>query len=99
MNRVGQRIPRRFAHQKVDMFGHDHVPVNTQGKALAHFLQAPDKQVVRVRGLKLSFSAITTEGEEVGLSGLVKASQTAGHDQTYARAGPSAVISEQRSPG
>lgn len=64
------------------MFGHDHVTVNAHRKALTHLFQAEHKQVVCVERLKLSFSAITTEGEEVGLSGLVRASQTVRHDET-----------------
>jgi len=50
----------------MNMFGYDHVSVNTHLKALAHLFQAEHKQVVGVGRVELGGSAITTKGEEVG---------------------------------
>jgi hypothetical protein len=53
------------------MFWHDHISINAHREAAAHVLQTLHKQVVSVRGAKGGLPSITTESNEVGLSGLL----------------------------
>ena len=39
LQRIGQRIPLRFAEQEVDMLRHDYVSVNVESVTAAHSLQ------------------------------------------------------------
>ncbi len=39
LQRIGERIPLRFAEQEVDMLRHDHVPVNMKLEAAPYALQ------------------------------------------------------------
>ena len=39
LQRMGQRVPLRFAEHEVDMLRHDHVPVNVKPEAATHSLQ------------------------------------------------------------
>jgi hypothetical protein len=51
------------------------------GKA-ARVLQTLNEQIARVWRAKLGLPAVTTEGKEMGLRGLLETSQTAGHKKT-----------------
>ena len=63
------------------MFGHDHVTVDAHGKASPHVFQALDKEIVDGGRAEVGLSVVATEGEKVGMFGVVKPSQAAGHEQ------------------
>jgi hypothetical protein len=77
-----------FVDQQMNMLRHDHVSINAHGEAAAHVLQTQNKQVIGMGRAKVALSAVATEGEEVGLPGLLETSQTAGHKKTYTRPAP-----------
>jgi hypothetical protein len=79
---IGQGSVLRFIDQQMNMCGHDHVSVDTHGELAAHVLQTLNEQVARVWGDQVGLSAVATESEEMGLPGLLEASQTGGHKRT-----------------
>src|SRR5271165_1789172 len=70
----------RLAKKQVNVFGHHHVSVNAHVEATPHLLDAKREQTVN-RGVdEIGLAAITTEGDEVRLSGSVKQPQTTWHE-------------------
>jgi hypothetical protein len=80
MESIGQRSDFRLTQQQVNVFGHDHVSVHTQVKALAHALQALREQVVDFRAIEIGLATITTESYEVRQTGFVVSPQTTWHE-------------------
>ena len=70
---IGQRFLFRFADEQVNVFGHDHVSVDTNGKAEARSFETIEEEVVDYGGGELGLSADATESHEVGLPGFLKA--------------------------
>ena len=85
MHGIGQRSLLRFADQQMNMFRHNHVSVNAHSEAASHVLQTRNHQVIGIRRIEIGSSAIATEGEEVGLPGLLETSQITGIKKTYTR--------------
>jgi hypothetical protein len=65
----------------MDVFGHDHISINTHGEAASHLFQTMNKQVVKVRRGEVSLPAVTAESDEVRLSGLLEAAQSSWHEE------------------
>ena len=63
------------------MLRHDDVAVNAQSEAAAHVFQALNQQIVGFGAAEIGLPAVTTEGEEVGLAGLLETSQATGHKE------------------
>ena len=63
------------------MFGHDDVSVHAQLETPAHSLQAHREEIVNPRTIEEGLPPITTEGDEVRLSGFVETVQTARHGE------------------
>lgn len=64
---VRQGAPLGFAEQKVDVFGHDHISIDANGKATAHIFQALWEEIVYAGRREVGFPMKTGEGDEVGL--------------------------------
>src|SRR6266852_6471340 len=69
----------------MDMFWHGHISINTHGEAASHVFQTLNQQVVNVRRGEVSLPAVTTESNEVRLSGLLETSQAARHEESLHR--------------
>ncbi len=70
-----------FAGQQVDVLRHDDVGVNSPCAAATSVLQAVEEKIVDFEGVEEGLSAITAEGEKVRLLGVVKAMETAWHEE------------------
>ena len=77
------------------MLRHDDVAVNAQSEAAAHVFQALNQQIVGFGAAEIGLPAVTTEGEEVGLAGLLETSQATGHKENLHPRPPGV----QRGPG
>ena len=62
------------------MLEHNDVPIDAPGGAATSVCQTAQKQVVDFERVEVGASAITAEGKEMGLAGLVKAMETAWHE-------------------
>ncbi len=82
VHRIRQSRTRRFIDQQVNVFRHDHISIDADAEMPSHFFETCDEQVIEIGRLEARLSAGTTEGEEVGLSGLLKASQTSRHSDS-----------------
>ena len=80
MNCLGERATLGLAEEQVNMFGHHHVSVDPEREAAAHLLQNNGEQVVNCAVDEIGLAAITTEGDEMRLAGLLKPPQTAWHE-------------------
>jgi hypothetical protein len=76
MNRLGQRAMLRLAEQQVNVFRHHHLSVDAHVEATTHGFEATWEQVVNYGVDEIGLAAITTEGDEMRLSGFVKPAQT-----------------------
>jgi hypothetical protein len=66
----------------MNVFGHDHVSIDTHREAAARAFKTDDEQVA-CRGMnELLFTSVTTEGDEVRLSGLMIAPEAGRHELT-----------------
>jgi len=70
-----------FAQKKVDVFGHDDISVHPQLKTPAHSLQTHREEVIDSRTVEEGLPPITTERNEMRLSGFVEAVETARHGE------------------
>ena len=73
MKRVSQRTLFRFAQKQVDVFGHDNVSVHPHPKTLPHSLKGDAEEIVSLGVAEERLPPVTTECDEVGLSGMVDA--------------------------
>jgi predicted metal-binding protein len=78
---IGKRLPLGFAHQKMHVLGHDHIPVNIDAEFDAHVLQTGKEQVVGGGRLESRLAVIATESEKMRLTGVMISPQFAGHAQ------------------
>ena len=81
MDDVGQRARLRFAQEQMNVLGHDHVSVHEHSEMAAHVFQTGNEEVVSFGGAEVLFAAITTEGDEVSLSGVMIAMQIPRHGE------------------
>jgi hypothetical protein len=65
----------------MNVFGHYHVPVNAHVEATPHVLQTKREQIVNRGIAEIGLATITTEGDEVRLSGLVIPPQAERHEE------------------
>jgi hypothetical protein len=65
----------------MDVLGHDDVSVNPHTELAARFVEAHEEEVAGACGIELAFAVVATEGEEVGLTGLLETSEPTGHVQ------------------
>lgn len=68
----GQSRPRWFAHQKMNMFRHDYVPVDRQRVPDADVLQRVFERGTSCFLTQKRLASITTEGDEMGITCLLK---------------------------
>ena len=86
VNSLGQFGAGRLTQEQVNMLGHHHVSVNAQFETTTHVLQAVHKQIEDLDRCEIRLTAIATESYKVGLSGFLKAPETAGHEMNLHRA-------------
>jgi hypothetical protein len=79
VNGIGQPGLGRFAHEQMHVLRHYYVSVNAQSELTARVLEAEYEEIEEFGGGEVWLAVITTEGDEVGLSGFLKAAETAGH--------------------
>ena len=65
----------RFAHQQVDVLGHDDEAIDEQSVFVAHCLQRSDEEVPRCGRAEFCLTVIAAEGEVVQLTGLLEVLQ------------------------
>ena len=80
MDRLGERAVVWLAEQQVNVFGHDNVSVDAHVEVMTHGLKAKWEQVVNCGTDEIGLAAITTEGDEMRLSGFLKPAQASGHE-------------------
>lgn len=76
---IGQSVALRLAEQKMNVFRHDDVAVNTEAEVAAHSLQGVLKNLPVCVGREQRATVITTEGYEMALSGVVISLEAPGH--------------------
>ena len=81
MHGVCQKPALRLAQQQVHVLGHDHISVDAQGEAAAHFLQHLDEEIVGGGRLEPSPPMVTSEGHKVRLCGLLKTLEAMRHGE------------------
>jgi len=70
--RIGQRVPRRFAEQQVNMLRHDDVAVNLKLEAAPHALQGRLEDSSAGGGGKQPTAMVTAESDEMTLAAVVE---------------------------
>jgi len=73
MNCVSQRTLFRFAQKQVDVFRHNNEAVHEHLEMLPHSFETDRKEVVGSGVEEERLPPVTTECDEVGLSGIVDA--------------------------
>jgi hypothetical protein len=73
-----------FVDQHVDVFGHDYVSVDTEVVVLAGSFQGRFEGVAGLRSVEVWATGVTTESQEVKLSGLLIALESLGHSGNLA---------------
>jgi hypothetical protein len=69
----------------MNVFRHDNISVNAHLETQPRTFEAFEKMIVSVRRCELGLPLIATEGEEMGLAGLVESFQSACHAASLRR--------------
>jgi hypothetical protein len=77
---IGDCSERRPIHQQVHMFGHHDIPEDTHPKPSSHLFQRAEESIFHAHLCQQWKAVETTERQEVGLSGMVKAHESVGHE-------------------
>ncbi len=92
MNSVGQAATLWFTQQNVDVLWHHDIPVNADSESGTHVLQRVEEQLVGRCMVEPWLSAITAEGYEVDLSGVLETSKSGRHKKRLNRDGMQSVV-------
>jgi hypothetical protein len=82
VDRVCEQALSWLAQEKMHVVRHDHEGVDTQIELSAHAFQNLDKQVAAIRGTQTRAAMIASERDEVGLSRMLEALESAWHGKT-----------------
>jgi hypothetical protein len=77
---IRQGVPFRFADQKVDVFRHDNVSIDAHAETAAHALKRALKHLSARAIREEGMAVVTTESNEMALSGVVIALETPWHE-------------------
>jgi hypothetical protein len=77
---IGDCSERRLVHQQVYMLGHHDIPEDTHPKTASHLFQRKEESIFHAHLCQQWKAVETTEGQEVGLSGMVEAHESVGHE-------------------
>jgi hypothetical protein len=67
---IRECLARRLTDQKVHMFGHDHVSIDTDAELETHVLKASKEEITGGGNLESRLATMTTEGKEaIGQNG------------------------------
>jgi hypothetical protein len=72
VNCVGQQALRGLTQEQMNMFGHQHVPIDAQAETPAHVFQTFEEKLESIRVVEKRLAVITTESNEVRLAGLLQ---------------------------
>jgi len=81
--RIGQRIPLRFAKQQVHMLRHNYIPVNLKPETVADALQGQLKDSACIGG-KQKTTMVAAERDEVALTTVRKTRESPWHEDNLA---------------
>jgi len=70
------------------MLEHDDVSVNAHFKTAPHGFETLEEQVANIRRGELGLAVVTAECEEVGLVRVMKAMESASHEESVRRSAP-----------
>jgi hypothetical protein len=79
LNRPREQTPARFAHQQVDMFGHDNIRGDKKVVAAAHGFKRTLEDISRSFGTEMGQPPVAREGHKVQVPGLLVANQASRH--------------------
>jgi hypothetical protein len=82
LQRVGESVAVGLAQQEMNVFGHDDVAIHVHPKLAADALKSGLEHPLAVGGDEQRTAMVTREGYEMTLTGLLKALETPGHEES-----------------